>query len=550
MSGSVVLLHLAGAVALLLYATRMIRTGVERAFGHTLRRRLRALGGHRAPAVAAGTALAMAMQSSTAVSLLVGSFVGTGMLAASLGLAAVLGADLGSALVVKVFSYDLQLLAPVALLVGTTCFLATERRVWRQTGRLCIGLGLLVLSLGLIGQPAEPLRSSELLPVIVSFLQGDLIVAFLVAALVTWLFHSSVAFILLVAALAARDLVPLELGVALVLGANLGGGVIAALLARTLPEDGRLVPVANLVLRGSGAMAVLALTGLVGLPFAALGASVPEQLVHTHILFNAALVLVGTPLAGWLTERLRRLQSRVPPVDGPVSALDPADLDEPPRALANATREMVGIFETVEAMLRAIESLYEHPDRERMAALAEMDDSLDERYAAIKVYLSRIRFGRMRDEDAERCNELIGACVKLEQVGDIIVGNMLAHVRTKLDRGVRFSDAGREELRALLAMVRSSAQLAFNLLISRDSETAVELVRAKQRLRELAEETSARHFERLRSGVAQSLDSSALHLDTVRDLKQIHSLLASIAYPMLEREGRLRASRLEPDAPA
>src|SRR5690606_32985436 len=127
-----------------------------------------------------------------------------------------------------------------------------------------------------------------------------------------------------------------------------------------------------------------------------------------------------------------------------VSALDPADLDEPPRALANATREMVGIFETVEAMLRAIESLYEHPDRERMAALAEMDDSLDERYAAIKVYLSRIRFGRMRDEDAERCNELIGACVKLEQVGDIIVGNMLAHVRTKLDRGVRFSDAGRE----------------------------------------------------------------------------------------------------------
>ncbi|NMG40573.1 Na/Pi cotransporter family protein [Chelativorans sp. ZYF759] len=550
MSGSLVLLHLAGAVALLLYATRMVRTGVERAYGDVMRRRLRSTLRNPFAAILAGTGLAVALQSATAVSLLVGSFVGSGIVGGAAGLIAVLGADLGSALVVKILTFDLTIIVPICLFVGTAIFLATERREWRQFGRILIGIGLLVLSLQLIGEASEPLRQSALLPVIVNYLAGDPVTAFLLAAIVTWLFHSSVAAILLLVALSARGLVPVELGVVMVLGANLGGGLIAAMLSRTLPPAARTVPFGNLVLRGAGSM--LALAGLVLLspPLHALGASAPLQIVNAHIAFNVALVILGVPLAG-LVHRL--VETTVASFAAPAtpeafaaeaSALDPTVLDNPPLALANATREVVGICETVEVMLKGVIDLYEEPDRARIAALAALDDRVDRRHAAIKLYLARIAPAGMSEENALRTQELLGACVKLEQVGDIIVRNLLVNVRKKLDRGLDFTPEGWRELCGLHASVLSNARLAFNVLISRDRETARQLVVEKDRLRDMERETSRLHFERLREGTIRSVETSSLHLDTIRDLKQINSLLASIAYPVLEEEGWLRGSRL------
>lgn len=208
MSGSVILLHLAGAVALLLYATRMVRTGVERAYGDVLRQKLRSTMRNPLMAVIVGTALAVALQSSTAVTLLVGSFAGSGIVSGMAGQLAVRGAEIGSALVVKLLSFDLSLLVPICLAAGTAIFLATVRREWRQFGRILVGIGLLLLSLQLIGQASEPLRESKLLPVVINYFSGDPVTAYLLAALVTWLFHSSIAGVLLIVQLAGRGLIP------------------------------------------------------------------------------------------------------------------------------------------------------------------------------------------------------------------------------------------------------------------------------------------------------------------------------------------------------
>ena len=150
----------------------------------------------------------------------------------------------------------------------------------------------------------------------------------------------------------------------------------------------------------------------------------------------------------------------------------------------------------------------------------------------------------MTEAEALRCQELIGACVKLEQVGDIIVRNMLVHVKKKLDRGLKFTEEGWRELSAFHASVLANARLAFNVLVSRDPETARQLVEEKDRLRDLEKASSQSHFLRLRDGTAKSVETSSIHLDTIRDLKQINSLLASMAYPVLEEQGLLRDSRL------
>jgi phosphate:Na+ symporter len=550
MTGSIVLVHLAGAVALLLWATRMVRTGVERAYGDVLRRKLRGTLRNPLLALGAGALLAIAFQSATAVSLLVGSFVGSGIVGGAAGLVAVLGADLGSALVVKLLTFDLALVVPIAIFTGTAIFLTTDRRAWRQFGRILVGIGLLILSLRLIGEASEPLRESSILPVIINYLSGDAVTAFLIAAIATWLFHSSVAFILLVAALAARGLVPAELGVVMVLGANLGGGLIAAMLSRTLPAASRTVPLGNLLVRAIGAVLALTAITIYHPPVDLLGSSAPLQIVHAHIAFNAMLVVLALPFAKLVDRAVAAMLAGIAPQvpvtyeDREASALDPEALKSPMRALSNVTRAVVGMCETVEVMLKNIMDLYEEPDRASMDALAALDDRVDRKHAAIKLYLARIAPEEMSAEESRRTHELLDACVKLEQVGDIVTRNMLVHVKKKLDRGLTFTPEGWRELSNLHASVLANARLAFNVLISRDRATALQLVREKDRLRDLERDTSQRHFERLRDGARRSMETSALHLDTIRDLKQINSLLAAMAYPVLEEQGLLRGSRL------
>ena len=172
-SGSLVLLHLAGAVALLLFATRQVRTGVERAYGDVLRLRLRSiLQATRcwpsAPALCWPSACRAPPRSRSSSA----RSSGRASSAALSGLLAVLGADVGSSLVVKLLSFDLEILTPICLVAGTRCSWRPSRRDLLQLGRILIGIGLLILSLRLIGEASEPLRESRILPVIVNYLVG------------------------------------------------------------------------------------------------------------------------------------------------------------------------------------------------------------------------------------------------------------------------------------------------------------------------------------------------------------------------------------------
>ncbi|RWG21744.1 MAG: Na/Pi cotransporter family protein [Mesorhizobium sp.] len=552
MSGSVVLLHLAGAVALMLFATRMVKTGVERAYGDVLRHRLRATMRKPLMAVLAGCGLAIALQSSSAVTLLVGSFAGAGIVSGAAGQLAVRGAEIGSALVAKLLTFDLSLVVPLCLVAGTIMFMATERRDWRQTGRILVGIGLLILSLEMIGQASEPLRDSQLMPVIIDYFSGDAISSYLLAALITWLFQSSIAAVLLMATLAGRGLITPELGVVLILGVNLGSSIIAPMLTRSAAAEVRIVPIGNLLMRGLGSLVMLILFMIFRPHFSFLGTTASGQIVNAHILFNVIILLAGLPLAGLVyraSEKIVALGTKPEPAAAldvvELSALNESALDTPSQALANATREVVRVCETVEIMLKRIIELYESADAGKIKALAALDDRVDQKHAAIKLYLAKVTKNPLSEDEALRCQELIGACVKLEQVGDIIVRNMLVHVRKKLERGLEFTPEGWRELCAFHASVLANARLAFNVLVSRDPETARQLVLEKDLLREREKETSASHFVRLRDGTAKSVETSSIHLDTIRDLKQINSLLASMAYPVLEERGLLGGSRLK-----
>lgn len=550
MSGSLVLLHLGGAVALLLWATRMVRTGVERGFGSALREHARKVLQNALLAALTGIVLAIAFQSATAVGLIVSGFAAQSLITVTSGIIAMLGADLGSAIAVRLLSLDLGNLVPALLLAGTVIFMSVSNRVWQQAGRILVGIGLLLLSLRLIGEASEPLRDSSLLPVIVDHFRNDYATTFIVAAIAAWLFHSSVAAILLIASLAGKGLVPPEVGIIMMLGANFGGAMIATALTRNAPPEQRAVILGNLCLRGFGALLAAIVVSQWQPELTRLAAGPALQIVHAHIVFNTLLLLIGLPLAPLISHVAKRV-TQAGAAQNPngalleeTSALDEKALDTPAIALANATREVLRLSELVEAMLTRVILLYRTETEGDVASLNAFDDKVDRRHNAIKLYLARATTRKLSEPEAMRCQELVSACVKLEQVGDIITRNMLVHIQKKRDRHLEFTEAGWLELAAMHAAVLANARLAFNVIVSRDQDIACQLVMEKDKLRDAEKLASLHHFERLRDGSPQSIETSSIHLDTIRDLKEINALLASLAYPILEEHGLLRGSRL------
>ncbi len=547
MSGLELLLNIAGGVALLLWATRMIRTGIMRAYGAELRRHLRRSTTNRLSAFGMGTAVAALLQSSMATALLVVSFAGSGLIAIGPGLAIMLGADLGSTLVVQILSFDISWLSPVFLLAGVVAFLGSTSSMVRQIGRILIGLGLMLLSLGLIVGASEPLRGSAALQGIVAPLANDPVLAVLLAAVLTWIAHSSVAMVLLIMSFTMAGVVPVSLGFALVVGANIGSGLVPVVLTFSSGPVARRIPFGNLGFRVLAALVALPMIDVVAPYLELLGRDPARQIANSHTLFNLALAIVFLPF----TSLAARLCTRVfPERDDEVALsepkyLDPAAIDTPAVALGGATREVMRMADIVETMLRDLIEVFRNDDTKLLDRLSAMDDEVDRLHEAIKLYLTKVSRKELAEEDSRRCVELISLTINLEHIGDIIDKNLLEIAQKKIKQKLGFSKAGWQDIEKMHSRVVEQMQLAMGVFVSGDVAVARRMLTEKEHLRTLEHKSSERHLERLRKGLVESIETSSLHIDILRDLKRINSHLTSVAYPILDAQGELRQSRLK-----
>ncbi|EHK77911.1 hypothetical protein SM0020_11590 [Sinorhizobium meliloti CCNWSX0020] len=544
-------LHLAGATVLLLYAVHLVRSGVENAYGTSLTRVLARGGERRIYAAASGTVLAVLLQSSTAVAMLASGLSASGYLTLNTSLAVLLGADLGSALVVRVLSFDLGWLSPLLLAAGGLLYLKGRSDKPRELGRMLLGIGFVLMSLKLIGEATLPLKQSDVLPAVVGYLAKDQVTAFAAAMLFTWIVHSSVAVLILILGFAAQGLLPVEAGLPLILGANLGSGLIAMWLTRGFSAEARRVAAGNLLFRAFGAAIALLVIGPLSAELQHLGATPAEQLVHFHLAFNACLVIVCLPLSQLAASAVTSLiKSDLKSSEDSdtlarrISALDQALLDSPDAALAAATREVLFMGEVVERMLCPVMELLEHPSPAKIEEIRRLDGYVNRAHRDIKLYLAAIHRGVLDERQSRRGVELIDIAINLEHAGDIVSKTLVEIARDKLENGNNFSDEGWTELKALHASVRDNMRLAFNLLVSDDPAMARKLVREKERVRALVRESHERHLARLRAGRAESVESSNMHLEVARALKEVNSLLATLAYPILKQRGDLLESRL------
>ncbi|HYD64644.1 Na/Pi cotransporter family protein [Azospirillum sp.] len=543
-----VLVDILGAVALLLWGLRLVRTGVFRAFGPSLRRWVALATRDRVRAFAGGFAATLALQSSAATALMAASMAGQRLLPTAMALAVMLGADVGTSVVAVLLALDLRWLSPVLILAGGALFAlgdASGRR--RAVARTLVGLGLVLLALRLLADATVPVRESELIHAVLSALGSAPVLALLAAAGLTVATYSSLAVVLLIASLAAAGFLDLAPAAAMVLGANLGGALPP--LIATL-KDGALarrVPFGNLLMRGAGAA--------VALPFTALLPAAPADahaVMMLHVAFNLGLAALLLPLVGPVA---RLTAARFPHTDDPDDATRPRHLDEsaleaPSVAIACAARETLRLGDVVEEMLRRSLDVLRHDDERAISEVSRMDDVVDALHTAIKLYLVKLGREQLDEADGKRVGAMMAFAINLEHVGDIIEKNLMELAAKKIRHRRHFAAEDFRAIEELHARTLGNLRTALGVFLSEDRRLARALIAEKDAIRALERTSADRHLDRVRQGRAECIETSALFLDVLRDLKRINAHVASVAYPILDQSGELRGSRLRTSAPS
>jgi phosphate:Na+ symporter len=530
---------IAGYVALLLWGVHMVQSGIVRAYGGALREFLGTALRHRVNAFLAGLGVTALLQSSTATGLMTTSFTAGGMVGLVPALAIMLGANVGTTLIVQVLSFDVTAAAPILFLVGLLGFRNGRKTRWRDLGRVAIGLGLILLALRLLIEAIEPEETKPLMRQLFAAITGDPLLEIAIAAALTWAAHSSVATVLLTMSLAQAGIVAPEAAFALVLGANLGSAINPVLEGvRGNDPASRRLPVGNLITRVIGCALFLPLLPAVGAALAGFEADPARQAANFHTLFNLVVAAVFIlPLAPY-ARLLKWLLPDKAEVADPAQPLylDPGSLDTPPIALANAARETLRVADVVETMLRGTLEVFQTDDRRRVAEISRLDNVVDHLHSAIKLYLMKISHDMLDEEGSRRYSEILALDINLEHVGDIIDKNLMELAGKKIKRGLKFSDEGLAEIRSILALLDKNLRLALAVFMTGDPGAARQLVQQKEVFRDLERNATESHFARLREGRVQSIETSTLHLDILRDAGQINAHIVAAGYPVLERE--------------
>ncbi|MEP9377840.1 Na/Pi cotransporter family protein [Aquabacter sp. CN5-332] len=551
MGFSFTLLDLAGSVALLLWGTHMVQSGVQEAFGPHLRSLLAGALKTKIRAFLAGIGVTAVLQSSTATGLMVAGFTAAGMVELVPALAVMLGANVGTTLVVQLLSFDVSALAPALILMGVIMYRRKGATTSKEIAPALIGLGLMLVSLHRLVDIFTPFEDAPQLRLLMGAVSTTPIVAVMIAALLTWVAHSSVAVVLLAMSLAAKGVVPPEAGFALVIGANLGSALNPVLEAsNALDPASRRMPFGNLINRALGAAVALVAIEPLSVAMVQLQPDSGRAIADFHTLFNLVLALLFLPFLTYYARLLRRLfPDKADPAD-PARALylNPAAMQTPVVAIGNAAREALRLADMLETMLQDVRVALEKGTPDAIAAARTLDDVMDKVNSAIKAYLLSIDRNGLTERDEQRIAEILAFATNMEQAGDVIDNSMLSVAEKRLKRGLPFSPEGEQELAAVFDRVVTNLRTAAALFVTDDPRAARLLAAEKAIFRDIETKATQDHMERLRAGQNDTAEASGLHLEVVRDLKRINAhLVSGTAYPVLERGGELLSSRVPPE---
>ncbi|MDN7351491.1 Na/Pi cotransporter family protein [Acetobacter senegalensis] len=561
------LIDLAGSVALLLWGVHMVQTGVQRACGARLNSLLARMLGNRFQAFLTGLGITAILQSSTATGLMITGLAARGQLDLAPALAVMLGANVGTTLIVQLLSFDVSSIAPAFVLTGVILFRRSQG-AWRDSGRVFIGLGLILLSLRQFLMLLTPYTHKPELTAVLASMNSHDLAAILLGAAITWISHSSVATVMLVTTFATSGTIPLETALALVLGANIGTSINPVMEGSRTDPTARRISMGNLLVRCVGALVLVPALPFISALMAQLEPDAARQVADFHTLFNVGLAAMMMPA---LTQYARLMLRLIPtPQESQQSSpgkplyLDRLLLDKAPQlAIGSATREAMRLCDLLGAMLSAMKDGLRTTDPNKAGAARPLGNAMEDLGAAIRSYLAGLDPDTASQPEMERAEDILAFCTQMLHAEDIVERSIVPMVQKMARQRIVLPP---DLLRPVLSMTQ---QLSHNLnicatvLLGRQTQENNPLSGQKDFFRDVEIEATAAYFERLRNqstepGSALEQGDAALvgetatyQLTLLRDLRRVNThIVAAASYPLVTEDEQLFLGKEAPNAPA
>ncbi len=534
---TITLLNIFGGVFLLLYGMHLVGDGLQKACGARLRGFLLTATANRVRGVLVGAVITAILQSSSATTVMLVGLVGSGLIGLPQTMGVILGADIGTTITVQIIAFRIYDYAIGFVGAGVLIRLLFRRGELQHAGTAILGFGFVFFAIKILIDTFGPHAESPVMTGIIAGIGEDLFAGIVISALVTALLHSSAAILGIAISASYSGVLTLETAIPVVLGANIGTCVTAIISSMGSTVDAKRVALAHILFKIAGVLVILPFIE----PFTELvrmvSTDVPRQIAYAHTFFNMGIAVLFLPLTSIFTAVVRYLipEEREPHRMGP-KYLDPLVLTTPSLALGQASREALRVADMVQEMIKDSIMVFKKDDRELCERLQERDNDVDLLDREIKLYLTKLSRESLTEEQAQREFEILAFTNNMENIGDVIDKNLMELALKKMENQLSFSEEGMREIEELHERVLENFEIGVVTFTNSDRELARRLLQRKAKFAELERKLRQAHIDRLHRGLKESIDTSAIHLDILTNLKRINSYICNIAYTILGEE--------------
>jgi phosphate:Na+ symporter len=530
------ILGLLGGLALFLYGMGQMADSLKVVAGDRMKSILARFTRNRVTGVLTGAFVTAVIQSSSVTTVLVVGFISAGLMTLTQSVGVILGADIGTTITAQIIAFNIKEYSLLLVAVGFLVMFVARRETTKHYGAAIMGLGLVFLGMGIMGEAMMPLRTWQPFLDVMTGLENPWL-GILVGAVFTALVQSSSATVGIIIVLGSQGLVSLPAGIGLLLGANIGTTVTALLASIGRPREAQRAAVVHLIFKVVGVLIwVFLIQQLIWLAVqvspshpelsgtARLAAETPRQIANAHTLFNVANTLFFLPLVNvfvWLVRRL--LPER--PDDAykvRIKYLDEGLVKTPAFALDRARLEMLHMGDRVRGMLRDILPVTLGGDREELRGFAARDDEVDQLHGEIVTYLGRVSQETLTEGQKEELLKLMEATNDLENIGDIIETNLVSLGHSRLDDSVHVSASTAGVLEEFHLAVSRALDMALVAVSQKNEAAAAEVVDMKKEINQLADSAHLHEAKRLIAREPGRLPAYTFEVDVLESLKRVY----------------------------
>jgi len=567
------IIGLFGGLALFLYGMEKMSTGMKKTAGDKLRLILAALTKNRVIALFVGAFVTMVIQSSSATTVMLVSFVQSGLMGFAQSLGVILGADIGTTVTAQLIAFKLTDYALLMIAVGFGMRMMGKTDRIRNIGEIILGFGILFYGMKLMSDSMKPLRSHDGFLNLMEGLENPLS-GILIGAVFTALIQSSSAFTGILIVLAQQDLITLEAGIPLILGANIGTCITAVLASIGTTRDAKRVALAHVIFKVAGVLLFIFWTEAFAEMIRALadifGSGTARQIANAHTIFNVGLGLIFLPF----TVVFANLVLKILPdkevekgIKPEIWHLDEKSIATPALAIDLARAEISRVANLLERMLRAVIIPFMSDERlisqerlekeEKKLLLKEIpkrdeifpqltllegidmrEDEIDFLEEKINDYLVKIARSELSADQTGEIYGMMSIANDMESIGDIIHRNMIPLIKKKQALNMDFSKDGKEEILIYHEKVCRQIRLLKEAFAETDTKKAMIIMQKERKYLDLELQYRVRHLERLLHERKESVETHEIHMELMDLMKQIIVYTSNIAKTFLDTCGK------------